>query len=638
MIRFEKTSVFSGNAEEISVEKVVKTERLYDVNAVYVDFAFEKPLDSELGVALDMTIKESKRFMADYRYKEFWCCPSFCEDVSLVPNQTQCLFVEKNNGKYLVILPVVSEKYKCTLVGTEDKLLRAELYSWYENLNECKCLAFLWAEGDNPFDLVRKCAEAGVKLLGNKTKLISERKYPEMFEYLGWCSWDAFEIRVSEESIFQKCREFKEKDVPVKWMIIDDMWAEVRDFYDVSYETREDMFKLMHSSHLYSFKADPKRFPNGLKACINGVNDFGIKVGMWHPTTGYWKGIDKSGEIYERLKDVLIDTNEDMCICSYEYEKAYKFYTAFHDYLKSCGTEFVKIDNQSMTRRFYKKLAPVGIVSRQFHDAIERSVSEHFDGKMINCMGMASEDMWNRSESPISRCSDDFQPEDRPWFTKHILQCTYNSLVQGQFYFEDYDMWWTDDGQAKKNSILRAVSGGPIYVSDKLNRTNADILKPLCLRDGKILRCERPGVPALDSLFENPTESKKPFKVQNVANGCGILAVFNLNIENKSVSGEISVKDVEGLNGDEFGFYENLSGELKIVKADEKIKVELNNNDDFKLYIIVPLKNGNGFIGRTDKFISPLTYNINANGEKVLIEKGPYAEIVNRKLKVNGIN
>lgn len=49
--------------------------------------------------------------------------------------------------------------------------------------------------------------------------------------------------------------------------------------------------------------------------------------------------------------------------------------------------------------------------------------------------------MWNRSTSPVSRCSDDFLPEDKAWFTKHILQCSYNCLIQGQFYYCDWNMW-----------------------------------------------------------------------------------------------------------------------------------------------------------------------------------------------------
>ena len=53
------------------------------------------------------------------------------------------------------------------------------------------------------------------------------------------------------------------KKIPVKWVIIDDMWAEVHDFYGMEYKDRTEMFRLMHSSKLSSFNADPIRFPNG---------------------------------------------------------------------------------------------------------------------------------------------------------------------------------------------------------------------------------------------------------------------------------------------------------------------------------------------------------------------------------------
>lgn len=139
--------------------------------------------------------------------------------------------------------------------------------------------------------------------------------------------------------------------------------------------------------------------------------------------------------------------------------------------------------------------------------------------------------MWNRPISSISRCSDDFLPDNREWFRQHILQCAYNSFIQGEFLWCDWDMWWTGDGQAVKNSVLRAVSGGPIYISDKVGESSREILMPLILSDGRILRCDRPGVPAEDCLMEDPGCSGKPFKVYSTCNTCIAAAVFHLTLE-----------------------------------------------------------------------------------------------------------
>lgn len=620
----------SGSIQDYHVDTVV--EKYGRVFAVYINGFSNETLNEDFGAGIDFTPNEVENWMADYRYCEFWCSPSFGTAFQDVPDETQGLIYRKDNGDFGVILPAVSEQYKCVLCGNEENTLTAKLFSWYNKLVSCKALAFLYAEGDNPYELLAECTAQGLALLGKGCRTRTQRRYPEIFEYLGWCSWDALEIQVNEIDLIKKCEEFKEKNIPVKWAILDDMWAEVHDFYDRPYQNRPEMFRLMHSSKLYSFRADPKRFPDGLRHCIEKMNDFGITVGIWHPTTGYWMGIDPDGDIARQYNDDLIQAPNGAYVHSYETDKAYDFYNAFHYYLRSCGAEFVKIDNQSMTRRFFKGLAPVGEAAYHYHSAMEASVGQHFDNSMINCMGMASEDMWNRSVSPISRCSDDFQPENSAWFRKHIMQCSYNCLIQGNFYYCDWDMWWTDDSQAVKNSILRAISGGPIYVSDKLGRSNRDILMPLVLNDGRILRCDRPAMPTRDCITYDPIHSGKIFKLQNICNDSGVIAAFNLSEENLPVCGTISPSDVDGICGDEFAVYEHFSGELQILKADESLESTLNNIDDFRLYIIVPIHDGFAAIGRIDKFISPKTIRSVRGTEVDLIEDGKYAVVENGKL------
>jgi len=158
------------------------------------------------------------------------------------------------------------------------------------------------------------------------------------------------------------------------------------------------------------------------------------------------------------------------------------------------------------------------------------------------------------------------------------------------------------------------------------------VLKPLILEDGRILRCDNPAVPTKDCLTENPMNSGKVFKLQNTCNGCGIMAVFNLDEEEKPVTGRVSPKDIEGLKGEELAVYEHFTKELRILKADEKFTLHLDNSDDYKLYIMVPLKDGCGMIGRTDKFISPATVRYNSRGAAELVEDGPYAYVKDRKL------
>ncbi len=565
--------------------------------------------DAAVTLHIHGDIDENDGFVAVHMHSEYWSRPTFGTDLCTVPDRTQGLIIKKKDGDYAVLLPIVSENYKCDLRGDTDGLC-AVLFSWYDKLQDCKAPAFAYAEGADPYILLYACAEAGLTALGRGGVPRVKRRYPEIFEYLGWCSWDAMQIRVSEAGLLEKCREFKEKNIPVRWAILDDMWAEVRTFWDAPYDTFGDMVGLMHSSPLYSFEADPIRFPHGLKSCIEKMNEMGMTVGMWHPATGYWRGIDPESPLFTEIKNLLIQRPDGRWIPSPEPGKMFLFYQKFHAFLRSCGAEFVKIDFQSCMRQHYRGIEPIGQTARKLQSAIEASVGMYFDNSLINCMGMASENMWNRMSSNISRCSDDFTPENRAWFAKHIMQCSYNSLIQGQFNTCDWDMWWTDDGQATKNSVLRAVSGGPIYVSDKLGRSNQHILEPLVLDDGRILRCDRPATPVRSNLTADPEHTDAAIMVQNTCceGAAGVLAAFNIHANDAPAEVAFTPADICGMCASQtYAMYEYFTGEFRLLDHTDVYRYTLDNQDEFRLWILVPYVDNKAVFGIVDKMIAPKT-------------------------------
>ncbi len=597
-------------------------------------------LNAECAVGFDIgSVGDIKGYMADYLDVEWWCAPYTGIDLKKIPKDTQALLWEKRDGSFGYLLAVCDEKYKCTFNGSEDGLT-VKVFTWYPGLTECKTLAFLLAEGENPFELSEKCAEFGLELLDTGYTTRKERRYPEIFEYLGWCSWDALQIRVNTGGLLEKCEEFKQKEIPVRWAIIDDMWAEVKGLNDVSIETPFlEMCEIMHRSRLYSFEADKARFPGGLKACIEKIKaDYGLKVGIWHPTTGYWKGIDPDGPIAKEHRDLLVETENGDLVHSPELDKAFQFYNTFHSYLKKCGADFVKIDDQSFYRRFFKGMLPVGQAARNLHRALESSVGSNFDGRIINCAGMSVENMWNRPNTAIARCSNDFLPENREWFIKHILMCSCNSFVHGNFQWCDWDMWWSDDGQAVKNSVLRAVSGGPVYLSDKIGRSVKEVIMPLILSDGRILRCDQPAVPTRDCLIVDAETAEVPFKVWNRCKDSGIVAAFNLNKDNRAVAGSLSAHDVEGLEGQSFAVFEYFSRSVRVIGRQEKLEFALENQDDFKLFILVPIMDGFAPIGLINKYISPAAIANAASGHVELYEAGLFAFVSEKEVEAVSVN
>lgn len=613
-----------------------RTEMTGDgLRAVFADTAAEAPLDENLGAVIAIDDSDWEQFMADDRYCEFWCRPAFGTRGSQIPQEGQYLLIKLKNGLWRVYVPVVSEDYKCIIRGTEEGAVAA-LFSWYAGKCDCRGLAFVTGEGEDPYALTEACVKAALAILNNGCRHRTERRYPEVFEYLGWCSWDALPAaNVCEEGVLQKCKEFRDKEIPVRWAILDDMWAQIRQFDEVGYEDRSSMFRVMHSSHMSDFEASYKRFPDGLAHCLKAMREeYDMIPAMWHPTTGYWMGIEKGSEADKKLAGTTMESIDGKILGDWHEAKSFQYFNTYHRFFRECGAAFVKVDNQSMYRRFYKGMDTVGKVCREYHRGLEASVGLNFDGTMINCMGMASEDMWNRSSSAISRCSDDFQPENRPWFTKHILQCTYNCMIQGQFYWCDYDMWWTDDSQGPKNSLLRAISGGPIYVSDKLDRSRKEILDPLAFADGKILRCDRPGTPTADCLTVDPETSGAPLKIQNKYGKSGFVAAFNVSKEEAPVTGTISPADVVGLEGNIFAAYEHFTGRVTLLGKDDKIDITLDNHDQYCLYVIVPYENGFAPIGLLDKFISPAGITNEAGEEVTLYEGGRYGYVKNGEFVV----
>ena len=550
-------------------------------------------------------IPDTSEYLAIENHSPFWCRPFWGSSLSELPERVQALLL-KNGETYTYYLPVCDSVFKTLIRGGEHGV---EFYtcSNCDTVNKCEHqLAFVCMEGTEPLALMKQAAKEVCKLLDNGLQLREEKTVPEVFNYLGWCSWDSMQIRVNHEGLLEKAREFKQKNVPVHFAIIDDMWADVPALNEIPEDADfGKMVGMMHTSKMRSFAGDPKRFPKGMVAAIADLKKEGIPtVGIWFPTTGYWAGLMPNESEAEKQKGNTVTLANGQIIVAPNEEKAVRYFDDLCARVKEWGGDFVKIDNQGFHQR-YENITPVGISARAIQKGIDTAADKYFDGALINCMGMPSECMFNRT-STVSRCSDDFIPESREWFAKNILQCAYNGLLQGQFYVNDWDMWWTDDEQAIKNSLCRAISGGPIYVSDKIGRTNPEILKPLCMEDGRIIRPDESATPTADCLMQNPTTTNKIFKLRNRFGDRGVCAVFNINAENKPVNGTLSPMEVGIADGD-YIYYEYFTKESGVLEKGKCIDIGLNNNDEYRLYSFIPYNDSENIdLGRTDKFMGTI--------------------------------
>ena len=89
----------------------------------------------------------------------------------------------------------------------------------------------------------------------------------------------------------------------------------------------------------------------------------------------------------------------------------------------------------------------------------------------------------------------------------------------------------------------------------------------------------------------------------NTGGKYGVVAVFDLDSADGSVSGTVSPLDA-GLDGNEYVLYDWFNETATPVKRGESINVTLNNRDDFRLYIICPVKDNRAVIGLKEKYMT----------------------------------
>lgn len=588
-------------------------------------------LDTDSAAGLDIAeMPQSNGYMANFMRCDYWCGTKIFDDLKDMPVRTQALLSKQKDGSFAYLLTTCDNCFKSNIITCEEGGMTVFIYARFP-ISKCSEHMLILGFDNDPYKLPDITAEYGLMVMKKKGKVRKERRYPEVFEYLGWCSWDAFHMDVTHEGLLQKAEEFKEKGIPVRWAIIDDMWAEVHN----------NNIPTMHSRELYNFEADPVRFPNGLAAAVNDLKDqYGLKVGIWYPTMGYWNGIDPEGPIAREHSDLLtISLNNGRLVPSPHQEKLFSYFNMYNSFFKDCNADFVKVDWQTCILQNYEKLIPVGMMAKNLHTAIEATVGGNFDGTLINCMGMGNENFWNRPLSLINRISGDFMPEDRKWFVQHLIQCSFNAFAQGSIYTGDWDMWWSDDAQGVKNSVLRAMSGGPVYVSDELGRSIKEKIMPIVYSDGKIIRLKESARPVYECLMEDCEHNGKIFKVFNKTENAGIIAAFNIDEEEKAVSGTVSITDVYGMVDERCAVVDYFAKTVTVLDKGEKLDLTLNNYDDFRLYYIIPLNDKAVPVGVINKYMAPATFNLVADTKCFVAEGGDFCfvgEAAPENIRVNG--
>jgi len=333
-------------------------------------------------------------------------------------------------------------------------------------------------------------------------------------------------------------------------------------------------------------------------------------------------------------------------------EHIYRFFHDYHRHLRAQGVDGVKVDSQASLETVVRGLGVGGRVPamRAYHEALEGAVAVHFEGRLINCMSCANEMLYQAPLSNLTRTSTDFWP-NRP--ESHGVHLWVNAQVCtwfGQFVHGDWDMFQSGHPMGLYHAAGRAVSGSPVYVSDKPGAHDVEVLRKLVTPDGRVFRCDAPGVPTRDCLFADVTKEPVLLKIGNVSRGgAQLIGAFNARYaegDTEPITGHISPADLpNGFIGERLAVYAHRAKELRVLGENDRWEITLAQLD-CEVFTLVPLFDyGFAAIGLVNYFnaagaIVEASVSDDETTHEMLLETGgtfaAYCEAAPREVTVDG--
>ncbi|CAM8966358.1 unnamed protein product [Rhodiola kirilowii] len=583
------------------------------------------------------------RFMACFRFKLWWMAQRMGDRGSQIPLETQFLIMETkqdDSGQivYTVFLPLIEGPFRACLQGNEGDALELCLESGDLDTKESLFThAVFVSAGTDPFATITNAVRSA-KLHLKSFRQRHEKKLPGIVDYFGWCTWDAFYQEVSQEGVEQGLESLAAGGTPPKFVIIDDGWQSVEgdqqkvESQNGSVPQPQPLPRLtgIKENAKFQTKNDPTK---GIENIVNIAKEkHGLKhVYVWHAITGYWGGVRPGTEEMEGYDSSLKYPKMSKGVMENEPtwktdilalqglglvnpKNAHKFYNELHSYLASAGVDGVKVDVQCILETLGAGLGGRVELTRRYHQALDASIAKNFpDNGCIACMSHNTDALYCSKQTAVIRASDDFYPRDPVSHTIHIASVAYNSVFLGEFMVPDWDMFHSLHPAAEYHASARAISGGPIYVSDAPGKHNFDVLKKLVLPDGSVLRALLPGRPTQDCLFVDPArDGISLLKIWNMNKYTGVLGVYNCqgaawNINERkntfhetgseAVTGAIRGHDVHLIanaatehdwSGD-CALYCHKSGDLIVLPFDASLPVSLKVLEH-DIYTVTPIK------------------------------------------------
>lgn len=564
--------------------------------------------DSQIGLACGtvngsgnvgrLWLKDLKQYVALVQHKPSWVSPCYgSNETELAELEQEAYFLlgETKVG-YVLLLPLIGNGLRVELQGFRGGVaVHVDCDSGEAGATGEQPLVLVATDPKDPYRLVHRAMQAAADVLGTFSPRW-EKPEPAYLDLFGWCTWDAFYRDVTFDGVLQGLQALRAGGVQPGFVILDDGWQTV------------------HERQMVRFDADDVKFPGGLKSLVERVkSEFDVKVfGLWHTLAGYWQGVSPDGplgECYDVARSNLPLRKADGQELPHGWvvrsKDVGRFYNDFYGYLAAQGVDMTKVDNQNAMANFQCNGDGANRMVCDYQQALQQAASEYLPLSPIHCMCNRNDVAYRMSRSNVWRNSDDFFPTRPESHQRHVFINAINNLWSSGFAVPDWDMFHSRHSAGGFHAMARAISGGPVYISDKPGEHDFDLIKKLCLSNGHVLRSRQPAMPTRDRLFTDCLREPKLLKVFNRNGDAGTLGLFHCQQEeyrkDSTICDTFSAHDIPDLDGEEFALYCETDGSVTWTGRHDVHQVELPPLGA-TLMAFIPVRRGVGVIGLVDKF------------------------------------
>ncbi|KVI06288.1 galactinol--sucrose galactosyltransferase-like [Cynara cardunculus var. scolymus] len=597
-------------------------------------------------------------FMSLFRFKVWWTTHWIGNNGKDVEFETQMMLLDKSDlgHPYVLLLPLLEGPFGASLQpGNDDDVdVCVDSGSSLAVGSTFRSCVYIHV-GIDPYQVVKDAMRVIKNHLGT-FNLLEDKTVPAVVDTFGWCTWDAFYLKVHPQGIREGVQGLAAGGCPPGLVLIDDGWQSIS-CTDNPDDQQEGMnytvageqmpCRLLKFEENYKFRDyQSKRVPykKGMGAFVSDLKEEFKSIEhvyVWHTLCGYWSGLrenfpgmsPENCEVVEprMMREGLQTTMEDLAVDQIARhgvgvvspDKVGDMYEGLHSHLEAVGIDGAKVDAIQISELVGEKFGGRIALGKAYYKALTLSMRKHFKGNcVIASMEQCNDFMYLGTEAiALGRVGDDFwctDPNGDPYWLQglHMVHCAYNSLWMGNIIQPDWDMFQSTHPTAEFHAASRAISGGLVYVSDRVGHHDFVLLRTLVLPDGSILRCQSYALPTRDSLFLNPShDGKSVLKIWNLNKFTGVLGAFNcqgggwcpksrqnkLHFEAKcTLTCLASPKDIEWSNKSgrsfipiqgvgAFAVYMNRRRTMKILKFTDSLEIALSPYN-YELLTVSPVR------------------------------------------------